>query len=56
MVQHVTCINALNSIVSSTNLGLLEPFDGSCFGHALSKVYQYVIIKKKNSTNVSYAS
>jgi hypothetical protein len=33
-----TSINALNSIVSCNSLGLFEPFDGFCFGHALSKV------------------
>jgi hypothetical protein len=31
-----TCVNALNFIVSCNNLGLLEPFNGLCFGHALS--------------------
>ncbi len=38
-----TCANALNPIVLCYSLGLLEPFDGSCFRHALSKVCQYVI-------------
>jgi hypothetical protein len=26
---------------------VLEPFDGTCFGHALSKVCEYVIIDEK---------
>jgi hypothetical protein len=26
---------------------MLEPFDGTCFGHALSNVCEYVIIDKK---------
>jgi len=33
-----TCVNTLNSIVSCANLAMMEPFDGSCFGHALLKV------------------
>ncbi len=33
-----TCVNALNSIVLCVNLAMMEPFDGLCFGHALSKV------------------
>ncbi len=33
-----TCASVFNSIVSCGNLGSLEPFDGSCFGHELSKV------------------
>jgi hypothetical protein len=28
----------MNSIVSCANLVMMEPFDGSCFRHALSKV------------------
>jgi hypothetical protein len=42
-----TCANALISIVSYNNLGLLEAFDGICFGHALSKVCQYATEMKK---------
>jgi hypothetical protein len=33
-----TCASALNFVVSCNNLGLLEPFDGSCVRHELSKV------------------
>ncbi len=33
-----TCVNALNFIVSCANLAMMEPFDGSCFGHALLEV------------------
>jgi hypothetical protein len=33
-----TYVSALTSIVSCANLAMIEPFDGSCFGHALSKV------------------
>jgi hypothetical protein len=42
-----TCASALTSIVSCNNLGLLEPFDGTCFGHALSKVCQYATKMQK---------
>jgi hypothetical protein len=41
------CENALISIVSCNNLDLLEPFDGTCFGHALSIVCKYVIANEK---------
>jgi len=33
-----TCASALTSIVSCNFLDLLKPFDGTCFGHAFSKV------------------
>jgi hypothetical protein len=49
-----TCVNALNFILSCNNLGLLEPFDGLCFGHALSKVRQYTMIDEKMYTSLSY--
>ncbi len=32
--------NALTCIISYNNLALLEPFNGSCLGHAISKVCQ----------------
>jgi hypothetical protein len=51
-----TCANALNFVVSCNNLGLLEPFDGSCFVHALSKVCQYIITYDKVCTCLNYAS
>jgi hypothetical protein len=38
-----TYANALTSIVSCNTLALLEPFNGSFFWYALSKVCQYVI-------------
>jgi hypothetical protein len=34
------CVNALTRIISYNNLALLEPFNGSCLGHAISKVCQ----------------
>jgi len=33
-----TCASALTFIISCNNLGVLEPFDGTRFGHSLSKV------------------
>jgi hypothetical protein len=45
-----TCANALTFIVSCNNLGLLEPFHATCFGHALSKVCQYVTLDEKMFT------
>jgi hypothetical protein len=49
-----TCVDALNFIVSSSNLELLEPFDGPCSAHALSKVCQYAMINEKMYTSLSY--
>jgi hypothetical protein len=51
-----TCASALNSIVSNNSLRLLEPFDGSCLGHAFSKVYQYATTNEKVFASLSYAS
>ncbi len=33
-----TCVVVLNFVMSCNNLNMYEPFDGSCFEHALSKV------------------
>jgi hypothetical protein len=35
---------------------MFEPFDGSCFEHALSKVCQYVTIYDKVVSGFKYAS
>ncbi len=51
-----TCASALNSIVSCNNLRLLDPFDGSCLRHALSKVCQYVTTNDKVFASLSYTS
>ncbi len=42
-----TCASTLNYIVSYNGLGVFEPFDGACLGHALSKVCQYIIFNDK---------
>ncbi len=49
-----TCVNALNFIVSCNNLELLEPFEGPCSAHALSKVCQYAMINEKMYTSLNY--
>ncbi len=36
-------------------LGLEEFFQGTCFGHAFSKVCQYATTKKKVCKNLQYA-
>jgi len=50
-----TCASAPVSIVSCNTLNLLEPFHGSCLGHALSKVCQYATIDNKVCIGLSYA-
>jgi hypothetical protein len=35
---------------------MLEPFDGSCFEHVPSKVFQYVIMDEKVAHELSYTS
>jgi hypothetical protein len=42
-------------VVSFDYLALLKPFDGSHFGHALSKVCQYAIIDEKVVVDLSFA-
>jgi len=44
----------LKSIVSCDMLGLEESFQGTCFGHAFSKVCQYVITKEKVCKDLQY--
>jgi len=36
--------------------GLEESFQGTCFGHAFSKAYQYGTIEKKNCKNLKHIS
>lgn len=33
-----TCVSSLNLVVSSVSFSTLKPFDGPCFGVALSRV------------------
>jgi hypothetical protein len=48
-------IITLKSIISCDMLGLEEFFQGTCFGHAFSKVCQYATTKKKVCKNLQYA-
>ncbi len=43
-------------VVSCASLGMFEPFDGSCFEHAPSKVCQYVIMDEKMAHGLSCTS
>jgi hypothetical protein len=45
---------ALNLVVSCDILGLEESYQGICFGHALSKVYQYATIDEKVCKDFRY--
>ncbi len=51
-----TYASALTSIISCNNLGLLEPFDGIFFRHALLKVCQYAIANEKMSIGLPSTS
>jgi hypothetical protein len=42
-----TYASALNFVVLCVSLAMMEPFEGSCFEHALSKVCQYATIDEK---------
>ncbi len=46
----------MNLVVSCASLGMFEPFDGSCFEHAPSKVCQYVIMDDKMAHGLSCTS
>ncbi len=53
-------IIALKSVISCEAFNLLVPFDGACFGHAMSKASQYTtndenISKDLVPINVKYA-
>jgi hypothetical protein len=51
-----TDASPLNFVVLCVSLAMMEPFDGSCFGHVLSKVCQYATIDEKVAHGLSYAS
>jgi hypothetical protein len=42
-----TIIVALKAVISCDNLSLEESYQGTCFGHAFSKAYQYAIMDEK---------
>jgi len=45
----------MNIVIPCNNLGLLESFDGSCLGHAPSKVCQYATANDKMCIGLSYS-
>ncbi len=49
-----TMTTGLKFVVSCDILGLIESFEGSCCGHAFSKVYQYVSTNEKISKGLKY--
>jgi hypothetical protein len=51
-----TCVQALKVVVFCVDLDTTKPFDGYCFGHALSKVCQYVTSDEKVAHGLLYAS
>jgi hypothetical protein len=46
-----TMIVALKAIISCDNLSLEESYQGTCFGHAFSKAYQYATMDQKVCKN-----
>jgi hypothetical protein len=46
----------LKIVVNCEGLGLKKSFNGTCFGHAISKTCQYVIIEKRVCKNLKYVS
>jgi hypothetical protein len=50
-----TYASALNFVVSCVSLAMMESFNGSYFGHALSKVCQYATTDDKVAHGLSYA-
>jgi len=51
-----TCASGLNSLVSCASLVVMEPFNGSCFGHALSKGLPLCLYGQEGCHRLSYTS
>jgi hypothetical protein len=49
-------VTTLKFVVTCEALKLDVPFDGSCFGHGISKVIQYVTYDEKIATNLTPVS
>jgi hypothetical protein len=47
---------ALKSVISCEALNLFQPFDGTCFGHAMNKVVQYATNDDKMSKDLALIS
>lgn len=52
----VSMTTALMLVISYEALNLLQLFDGTCFGHAMSKVAQYAIDDDRISKNLALMS
>jgi hypothetical protein len=46
----------LKSVISCEALNLFQPFDGTCFGHAMNKVVQYATNDDKISKDLALIS
>jgi hypothetical protein len=51
-----TMIDTLKSMVNCESLGVAKSFQGTCFGHAFSKVCQYAITNEKVHMGLKYVS
>jgi len=51
-----TITNALKQIIICEKLAMYAPFEGVCFGHALSKACQYAISDEKVNSNLQLVS
>ncbi len=49
-------IIVLKSVVNCGILGLVESYQGTCFGHAFSKAYQYAMIDENFCKDFTYVS
>ncbi len=50
------CAQAFKLMVSCNDFGVIQPFDSSCYSHALLKVCQYAILDEKVVHRLHYAS
>lgn len=49
-----TCVQAFKLVVSCGDFGIVEPFNGSCYRHVLSKVCQYANFDEKVAHRLHY--
>jgi hypothetical protein len=47
-------ITTFKFVIQCEVLGLEESYNGTCFGHAFSKTYQYVIVEKRVCKNLKF--
>jgi hypothetical protein len=53
---NTSMITTLKSVENYNILGLQENFQGSCFGHAFSKAYQYATTNEEVCKGLQYVS